>query len=453
MTTLDRRSFLGRSALVAGGVVLGAGSAAGLAARAANAGTGPQLARRGHGSYGALAPRPAENDGVTYIELPEGFRYTAFGQTGTPMTDGKPTPPAHDGMAAYSAPDGIRLVRNHEARTQGPAIDMATAYDTLAQGGTTTLVVDPATRLPVKSFISLSGTHTNCAGGLTPWGSWLTCEETTTGPGSGYNQPHGYVFEVPALADAPVTPVPLKAMGRFTHEAIAIDPSTGFVYLTEDEGTAGIYRFIPNNPGVLADGGQLEILSVLDQPGYDTRTGQSVGAGLKCKWLPIDDPDPADAEDESLSVFNQGQAQGAATFARLEGAWFGDGFVYFHSTSGGDAGLGQVWLLRPYGTTNKCRIELVYESDDALHLDGPDNITVSPRGGLVLCEDGGGDQYLRGLTRKGEIFDFAKNVLAGFDGSEFAGACYSPDGETLFANIQTPGVTLAIWGPWDDGSL
>lgn len=152
-------------------------------------------------------------------------------------------------------------------------------------------------------------------------------------------------------------------------------------------------------------------------------------------------------------MFNQGLAQGAATFARLEGAWYGDGYIVFHSTSGGDAGLGQVWQLRPYGNTNKCRIELVYESDDALQLDSPDNITVSPRGGLVLCEDGDGDQYLRGLTRKGEIFDFAKNVLDGFAESEFAGACYDPDGETLFANIQTPGVTLAIWGPWDDGSL
>lgn len=453
MTTLDRRTFLGRSAVLAGSVVLGAGTAAGLTARAANAGNGPLLARRGRGSYGPLTARASENDGVTYIELPEGFRYTAFGQTGTPMTDGKPTPPAHDGMATYSAPDGIRLVRNHEARTQGPAIDLPSAYDALAQGGTTTTVVDPATRLPTASFVSLSGTHTNCAGGPTPWGSWLTCEETTTGPNSGYAKPHGYVFEVPALADGPVTPVTLNAMGRFVHEALAVEPNTGYVFLTEDRGTSGIYRFIPANPGVLADGGTLEILSVLDHPGYDTRTGQTVGAGLKCKWLPIADPDPADAETNDLAVFQQGAAQGAATFARLEGAWYGDGSIFFHSTSGGDAGLGQVWLLRPYGETNKARIELIYESDNELLLDSPDNITVSPRGGLVLCEDGGGDQYLRGLTRKGEIFDFAKNVLAGFADSEFAGACYDPAGETLFANIQTPGVTLAVWGPWDDGAL
>jgi secreted PhoX family phosphatase len=169
--------------------------------------------------------------------------------------------------------------------------------------------------------------------------------------------------------------------------------------------------------------------------------------------VPIADPDPTNAESDSLAVFKQGLAQGGATFARLEGAWYGNERIYFHATSGGDLGLGQVWELNPFGRSNHAALDLLYESRDPTQLDSPDNIAVSPRGGLVLCEDGDGDQYLRGLTKRGQIFDFALNVHPGFEDSEFAGATFSPDGETLFANIQAPGVTFAIWGPWRVGAL
>jgi secreted PhoX family phosphatase len=449
--TLDRRRFLGRTAAVAGGALAGSASLPGLVARAEG---NPGRAGKGSGGYGPLAPTASENTRETILALPKGFKYTVFGRTGSIMSDGQPTPGVHDGMAAFAAPDGtVRLVRNHEVRAKVLGPIAANAYDQLAGGGNTTLVVNPDTRLLVKDFVSLAGTHTNCAGGPTPWGSWVTCEETVVGLGAGYLQPHGYNFEVPAMADGPVTPTPLKAMGRFVHEAIAVDPNTGWVYETEDRGTSGIYRFVPSRPGDLASGGALSMLRIVGKPGYDTRTGQTLGEKLKIDWVPIANPDPANAESDSLAVFKQGAAQGGATFARLEGAWWGNNRIYFHATSGGDLGLGQVWELNPFGSSSKAHLSLLYESNDPARLDAPDNIAVSPRGGLVLCEDGDGDQYVRGLTHRGQIFDFALNVHPGFTDSELAGATFSPDGETLFVNIQSPGVTLAIWGPWEDGAL
>jgi secreted PhoX family phosphatase len=244
-------------------------------------------------------------------------------------------------------------------------------------------------------------------------------------------------------------------MGRFVHEALAVDPSTGWVYETEDRNPSGIYRFVPDVPGELAHGGSLSMLRVVGQPNYDTRTGQTLGRKLKVDWVPIADPDPENAESDTLAVYRQGEALGGAKFARLEGIWWGNGRFYIHSTSGGDLGRGQVWELNPFGSNSngKAHLSLLYESKDPAVLDAPDNITVSPRGGLVLCEDGSGDQYLRGLTPKGEIFDFALNRYPGSTGAEFAGATFSSDGETLFVNVISPGATFAIWGPWEDGAL
>jgi hypothetical protein len=439
---LNRRSFLGRSAAVAGGAILASPALQGLIARSHESNRKSPLrvdAAQGRGGYGALRPAGPE------LALPEGFQYRAFGQTATMMSDGAPTPAVHDGMAAFALPNGhIRLVRNHEIRnnpaTSGAFGDVSKAYDPKAGGGTTSLEINPVTRELVRDFISLNGTITNCAGGLTPWGAWLTCEEDTRGLVAGYGQPHGYIFEVPSSSESTVQGVPLKAMGRFVHEAIAVDPFTGIVYETEDRGTSGFYRFIPAEPGQLVAGGQLQMLAVKDRSQYDTRRGQSQRAPMLATWVDIDDPDPANAEADSLAVFNQGFAKGGAVFARLEGTWYGNGSIYFNSTSGGDAGQGQVWEYRPLGPgASDGLLSLVFESPGAEVLNSPDNITVSPRGGLILCEDG-----------SGQIFKFAENLISG---GEFAGACYSPDGQTLFVNIQSPGTTFAIWGPWERGAL
>ncbi|MBC7932676.1 MAG: DUF839 domain-containing protein, partial [Rubrivivax sp.] len=415
---------------------------------------------------GTLRPTKARNTGETFLALPEGFEYNVIGKAGAKMSDGRPTPHAHDGMAAFEVRGELRLVRNHEinngAGAPGAALGTG-AYDETAGGGTTTLVINPKTREVVRDFLSLSGTLVNCAGGPTPWGTWISCEETVMGATrfrddegnarGGFARPHGYCFEVAASSDSVVAPEPLKAMGRFVHEAIAVDPKTGIVYETEDRQTAGFYRYVPNEKGRLAAGGRLQMLAVLDRTGYDARTGQQVGSVLSVVWVDIENPDPPEAEQDAFAIYKQGIARGGATFARLEGCWHGEGRIYFSSTNGGDKGLGQVWEYQPQGKTDGL-LKLLYESPNAEALRAPDNLCVSPSGrGLVVCEDGEGTQRVRGLTHEGRIFDLASNLVPGFENKEFAGATFSPDGETLFVNVQTPGLTFAVWGPWNKGAL
>jgi uncharacterized protein len=453
MPRLDRRTFLIRSARLAGGAVIGSHVLQGLVARQALAQAG-SCALQGEGGYGPLQPAGPE------LALPADFTYRKFGVSRSRMSDGRPTPTAHDGMAAFALPNGnIRLIRNHEIPgppwAEGVIGNPERGYDFFAGGGTTSLEVEPGgDRRLVRDFVSLSGTLRNCAGGPTPWGSWLSCEETTQG---GRFQPrHGYCFEVPASSEREVRARPLKAMGRFVHEAVAVDPATGIVYETEDRSNAGFYRFTPNQLGALAAGGTLQMLAIKDMPNYDTSTGQQVGQPLPVTWVDILEPDPGDAEENPSAVSAQGFAQGAARFRRLEGCWYGGGSVFFNSTSGGNAGLGQVWEYQPgQPTGGEDQLVLVFESTSPACLDGPDNLTVSPRGGILLCEDGGGEQYLRGLTPEGMIFDFALNL---FNQREFCGATFSPDGQTLFVNIQgdvppNRGMTFAIWGPWERGAL
>lgn len=452
-TTLDRRRFVRGVVAVSASVPLLA-----LMQHLARDDPGNDNRRNlvapNNGGYGPLrtAQRPTyasstEAD-LPWLALPEGFTYAAFGHTGEIMSDGNPTPADHDGMAAFphaSDPSKVWLVRNHElSPDETPAVIDAPMYDEGAAGGATNLLFDVHDAQLVEHFASIAGTTRNCAGGPTPWNTWLTCEENFD---AGPTKPHGYVFEVPA--DRPVSAaVPLVDMGRFVHEAVAVDPQSGFVYETEDQATAGFYRFLPATPGGLADGGRLQMLAIKDRSNYDTRTGQRVGIPLLATWVDINDPDPAGATDP-LAAYQQGFAQGGATFGRLEGAWYGDGSVYVVSTSGGDAGEGQVWEYRPRGKGGG-QLILTFESPDASVLDNPDNICVSPGGGLVLCEDGDGTEFLRGVTRRGKIFDLARNDA---NTSEVAGATFSPDGSTLFFNIQDPGVTLAITGPWERGAL
>jgi secreted PhoX family phosphatase len=485
---VDRRDFL-REAMAGAGAAAALPALQGLNILSLH---GRVSAKRGRGGYGPLVPATDLRDGVERIALPEGFEYRSFSLAGEIMSDGNRVPLAHDGMGVFNMPDGtFRLVRNHEDRNGGglgtTALNANLSYDLRGGGGTTTLVVNPFTRELERHFVSVSGTTVNCAGGITPWDSWVTCEETNAGPTSSATAPaqpwlrqHGYCFDVPAAANGQVAAMALTDMGRFSHEALAVDPNTWIVYQTEDNsGNSGLYRFLPNTPGVLADGGQLQMLAIEGQFQYDARTGQSVGVALPVTWVDIANPNPSGTS--STAVFSQGRGLGGVRFARLEGCWWGNGALYFDDTSGGNAGAGQVWELRPEGDGGT--LTLIFESPNATVLDAPDNLAVSPQNAILLCEDGDDDQYMREVTLDGEIFDFALNLQTDH---EWAGATFAEadpawndrkirgnnpplgsrwDRVTLFVNRQgatsgtsqpsalNQGMTFAIWGPWAEGAL
>jgi len=471
---LDRRVFLRRSLLVTAGVALSGPFVDSLGRRlAAAAPSGSPSPGPGYGPLVAKPPVSAVgvDPEVAWLSLPEGFEYAIFGVAGTPMSDGSPTPYGHDGMGAF--PARRRLVRNHEVRDGAgtvPALSTTNAYDELAGGGTTTLeIAFGSDGVPevVRDFVSLSGTHTNCAGGVTPWGSWLSCEETTVGAPD-FGASHGYVFEVPAAANGPVDPEPLRLLGRFSHEAACVDPRTGIVYETEDNGDSGFFRFVPDRPArggrrPNLEAGSLQMLKVAGSDGYDTRTGQDPIATLDAEWVDIEEPDPPAG---GKAVYEEGLSKGGAIFRRLEGCAFADGVVYFVSTDGGDAAQGQVWAYEPRGHS-RGQLSLVFEVPDATVMSYPDNVVVSPRGGIVVCEDtpvtlpgqSSPVQHLRGLTVDGSVFDLAANLN---DSAEWAGTCWSPDRKYLFANTlgtgfraddPPPSRTYAIWGPWRGGGL
>ncbi len=409
-----------------------------------------------------------------WLDLPPGFTYTRFSLTGEVMSDGLLTPGDHDGMAAFPVegdPDRCLLVRNHELSPEqfeisafagGGSLAPDLIYDRDGQGrphagGTTTLLYNLRTRTLERSHLSLAGTERNCAGGPTPWGSWLTCEETLTRAGGSAERDHGYVFEVPASATGAVAPVALTAMGRFNHEACAVDPRTGIVYQTEDEADGLIYRFLPNKPGELSRGGRLQALVLMGAERADTRNwgeGDTIPAGeaLAVRWI-----DLAATDNPDNDLAQRGFAAGAARFARGEGmAWAIDtagASVYFACTSGGPARAGQIWRYEPSpheGTPREAeapgRLVLHYESARRADVDMCDNIVAAPWGHLILCEDGKADEYVKGLAPDGRLYPIARNAHP--DKSEFAGACFAPDGETLFVNVQSPGATYAIRGPW-----
>lgn len=477
---MDRRRFLAGGTAAAGaaaGAVLLGGPFAGVEAAAM------RDTRKSGGGYGPLKPVADLRDGAVRLHLPDGFRYRSFNPVGEALTEGgAATPGRHDGMAAFPGRDGTAiLVRNHEVSGPiGAFGDISKAYDPAAGGGTVTLQVTKFGEV-IESRPSLNGTLNNCSGGFMPWGAWVSCEETVNGPDIGNDfsgqdntklaRKHGYIFEVPINGTA--SGEPIRSAGRFAHEAAAFDPISGMIYLTEDDFgfASGFYRYLPpEHPfraGRILDGGKLQMLAVKGTPNKDLSVHLRAGATFETSWVDIDDPDPTfggkPTHDQAIQyVGKQGRAKGAALFSRLEGAVYNSGTVYFVSTQGGAPvttpppsgfgdGRGQIFAY----DTRSGRLRLIYESPGALSLDLPDNITTSGRGTLVLCEDGDSDNFLRGLTLKGEIFDFGRlEPVADDPGAEFAGSTFGPDCHTLYVNVQSKlGVSFAIWGPWHKGGF
>jgi secreted PhoX family phosphatase len=388
------------------------------------------------GPFGALRPDP---DGL--LDLPEGFSYRVIDRSGAPLDDGFVAPEMPDAMGCFALPDGSwALMRNHElpldVPARGPARGRAMpgqAFDARGAGGVSRVVLDPVTLERRSSNLVLAGTVMNCAGGVSPWG-WLSCEETVEAG-------HGFVFLCDPGASGVAAPRRLPSLGRFRHEAAAVDPRTNVIYLTEDREDACLYRLVPHDPSDPFEG-ELQALRVRGRPRFDT--GARLGPNpVEIDWVPVREPAPADDV-----VRGRAQGEGAARIARGEGLTVrieGEQVsILVSATIGGRGALGQILELCPEGDGGTLRV--LAASDGRHDLEMPDNLTVGPGDRVYVCEDGGGHDYVRGLDpRTGELFDFARNARSI---GEISGVCFAPDGTAMFLNLQVDGLTLAIRGPF-----
>ena len=472
-----------------------------VARRTQHIGTGSGSSTNVAGPYGPLRPVADLATSLPLLMLPEGFQYRSFSWAGDPMANGEPTPDSHDGMGVIAVErrggrSDVVLVRNHERGFASPIVAPA-RYDAIRPslhfhapgGGTTTLVFRGREWVSVEP--SLCGTLVNCAGGVTPWGSWLSCEETLIDSTADGGCKHGYVFEVRRKPEE-TTGQPIVGMGRLLHEAVAVDPETHVAYMTEDNpNRCTLYRFVPDDPsgtaGSYERGGRLQAARVVGQGNADFRV-PALGDEFRIEWIDLERPDadpgnaPAEFTDISGSTsgpFLEAWSKGALRLSRGEGICAQGGKIYVVDTTAGLGsdgrrgwGEGALWELDPRAAT----LRPIFVAGSQIVGDNIDNVTVNSRGGIVLCEDGEPviDEYgpgtrLLGLTTAGESFAFAKNVVqltgnqviqAGkkvlpgdYRASEWCGACFDPAGKVLFANLQEPGITFAIWGPWTKGNL
>lgn len=400
-------------------------------------------------------------DPNAYLDLPAGFKYKVISKSGELMSDGFLVPGRPDGMGTFfNQNEECIIIRNHENSPDSPEnspfgldnslvdkISRNKLYDAgnlenPGLGGTTTLIFDEEKQIVKKQFMSLAGTYRNCAGGPTPWNSWLSCEEDVTkADGTKIEKDHGFVFDVPADATGLVDPKPILGMGRFNHEAIAVDPISGIIYQTEDRPDGLLYRFVPDVPSNLFAGGQLQALAIKDKKGFDSRNWKTrtmnIGEQLAVEWISLDN---IDSPEDDLRL--RGFASGATRFARGEGMWYGDGEIYFACTNGGPKQFGQIFRY----DIKSDKLELFAESEDKTVLHMADNLTVTPWGSILVCEDNSKKNRLHLIDQNGNITLFAVNRSSR---SELAGAVFSPSGKTLFVNIQENGETLAINGPWE----
>ncbi|MGI8523436.1 MAG: alkaline phosphatase PhoX [Nocardioides sp.] len=484
---LDRRRLI-----QTGGATGAATLAASLGlAQPALAGSAQHRSRRG-------TPRlfpPLQSGAGDLLALPEGFSYEVVAVSGeTTMRHGSKTPERPDGTLVVAAHHGYRLIQNHESSPGGGVpvpLTEGTVYDAGCLGGGCTVIQTDHHGRRVSEWVGLSGTYSNCAGGPTPWGAWLTCEETEAKAGTGtLTKDHGYVFEVFADQPSAQSPLPIQAWGRFAHEAVVIEPSRQRAYLTEDDsGPTGLFyrwtapagrRLRPRIAESFGpNAGTLEALAVLANdgtllPDLAYVTSAEIGRPFKTRWIEVDD-----RHATTTSLRKQPFASNATHSKKLEGAWGDDEGAYFvASFAFGSADLpanatrhdGQLWYYRYDDRT--LTLQAYFPYNELLHdesagyesrfgpstdlvFDGPDGCHVSPYGSLVLTEDGNTFNHTLSWSRELGAQAIARNLIVletssagGNVYSEMTGPCFSPDGKVLFVNVQEPGHTFAVRGPW-----
>ncbi len=426
------------------------------------------------------------------LEVPAGFRAVVIQRSGDATDDGHRVPTQPDGMTCLADRAGRWvLLRNHElgtpasARSEGIDPDWhgdappPGAYRQNMRGAVLKVTLDPAalksaldgtpgSPAVLGTHVVLSGTDNNCSGGTVVTGDvagWVSCEESDA-------PDHGWAFLARVDDDVAVDAASrrLTSWGRFKHEAIAFDPTSGIVYMSEDHAEGLLYRHVPSDPADPFGPGMLEALRVPGLAHSDAhRLGATVseppwsaGTRRDVQWLPIEDPTAA-----SSPCRVQGRAAGATAFTRGEGIARDpvDGAIVFVASLGGPAHAGQVFRL----TANE--LQLLAEVEDRSRLSAPDNITIAPWGDLIVCEDnydgrGIEHQHVRGLRSDGSVYDIVKNLQTQSGGlspdasppapdaippgAEFSGCCFSPDGEVLFVNLMSPvNATVAVRGDWE----
>ena len=411
---MSRRAFVGSGVAAAGLLALGPEFWEALA----------RPARRARSPYGPL--RQPDTNG---LRLPEGFTSRVVAQSGQPVPG--TAYPWHifpDGGATYETKDGgWILVSNSESPT--PVDLPIPPVGEPGDGGASAIRFDADGSI-ADAYRILSDTSSNCAGGPTPWGTWLSCEEIED----------GLVWECDPAGKREAVSHP--ALGVFKHEAACIDSRTGFAYLSEDEGDSGFYRFRPKRPEDLSEG-RLEIARV--------------GERGKVEWAPVPDP-------TSVAGPLRMQVEGATEFKRGEGIWFDSGTVYLTTTSDS-----RIWA---YNTRSE-RIRVLYDPEKIKNppLTDVDNITVAKRSGdIYVCEDNGGedafdigivtpqvDRTNGGRPRAPKVARFAKMTGPQHGDpsteavSEVAGVCFNPAGDRLYFSSQrgfVTGITYEVSGPF-----
>ena len=484
--SVARRSLLSGTAAGVGLVVAGAAPSLADGRPAGRGGTSKQTR--------PFPPLVDDPDGI--LALPPEFSYAVVTWAGkTDLVDGQgKTPSNHDGTAVFGTRRGrYLLIQNHELGAGSPLgvpHVHGTVYDPAAlMGGGCTVIETDRRGHNHGEHVAISGTLTNCAGGPTPWGTWLTCEETETTQGTAwagngqsgtYAKDHGYVFEV--FGDGRTLPEPIKAFGRYAHEACAVDPSRTQVYLSEDASKPNglFYRWTAPRGHKLGPGiarhlgptdGTLEAMAIIMDdgsvlPDVAYLTSAQLGRPFPVRWVEVPERDGQTTSERKQ--FTDEITRGKkfeGVFGTAEGVYVVNSFAFNTDDLPADAVKhdGMVWFYSyrdrtitlvtyfPHQTTSESGGAPRY---DGVVFDGPDNVTVTPWGSLVLAEDGVGASHVLSSVPGGPTYAIARNQLnigtdAAPEYSEFTGPAFTSDGTVLFVNIQTPGLTLAVTGPWE----